>query len=353
MSIVERAERVAAEAHAGGVRKSTSTPYIEHPRAVAGLLAAAGCTEEVVAAAWLHDVVEDTAVTHDEIERGFGQEVARAVRDVSEDKTRSWEERKRQTVRELADLPTSSALVAFADKLDNVRQLDLDTERHGPAHWERFNAPYTRQRRYHRTLATAFEARGDLPAELVGEHRTLVDRVFPATPIPLGPLLVAVRARSTSIGSQIHGEAHWRTVAAVGHSLLELEPTADPAVVFAFALLHDTQRLNDARDPEHGPRAAAFARELHGEGMLPLEDDQLAVLCHALAEHTSGTLGDNPTTAVCWDADRLLLWRVEIPPDPRFLSSDAEDWAPWIDRWHRVWTDDDWPALADGFAEHE
>jgi uncharacterized protein len=141
-------------------------------------------------------------------------------------------------------------------------------------------------------------------------------------PFALDPLLAAVRARSTGIGSQIHGERHWRTVGANGLWLAE-SVQVDTRVVLLFALLHDTMRLNDARDPEHGPRAAAFAVALHEEGLLAVTDEQLDLLHHACFEHADGTVSTDPTVGVCWDADRLDLPRVGITPRPDLFSTAA------------------------------
>ncbi len=98
-------------------------------------------------------------------------------------------------------------------------------------------------------------------------------------------------------------------------------PAVDTHVVFLFALLHDTMRLNDARDPEHGPRAAAFAVALHEEGLLGVTDGQLDLLHHACFEHADGKVSSDPTVGVCWDADRLDLPRVGITPVPELLST--------------------------------
>jgi uncharacterized protein len=97
----------------------------------------------------------------------------------------------------------------------------------------------------------------------------------------------------------------------------------DAAVVLLFGLLHDSQRLNDGHDPLHGERAAGFVRRLAGEGLIVLSEERLGVLCHACAEHANGGVSSDPTVGVCWDADRLNLWRVNVRPEARWLSTGA------------------------------
>ncbi len=79
--LVERAAEFAERAHReeGQVRKFTGEPYIVHPRRVAEIVASVSCDEKIIAAAWLHDVVEDTSVKLAEIQREFGAEVAEIV----------------------------------------------------------------------------------------------------------------------------------------------------------------------------------------------------------------------------------------------------------------------------------
>ena len=150
-----------------------------------------------------------------------------------------------------------------------------------------------------------------------------------ADPLALEPLLNEIRARSTGIGSHIHGELHWRTVGANGLWLAESLDGADTLVIFLFALLHDSMRENDSVDPGHGPRAAAFAVALHGEGLLGTTPAQLETLRYACFEHTNGLVSPDPTGGVWWDADRLDLPRVGIQPDPaRFSTSRAHEGSP-------------------------
>lgn len=77
-------------------------------------------------------------------------------------------------------------------------------------------------------------------------------------------------------------------------------------------------RENDGRDPEHGPRAAALARELAADGLLPVELDTLVEACEL---HADGLVTDDPVVGACWDADRLDLWRVGQIVDPSLLST--------------------------------
>lgn len=142
-------------------------------------------------------------------------------------------------------------------------------------------------------------------------------------PLALDPLLAAVRERSTGIDSRIHGELHWRTVGTNGLWLARSLDGVDTQVVLLFALLHDTMRQNDGHDPEHGHRAAAFAAELHVEGLLGITASQLDLLLRACAQHADGAVSTDPTIGSCWDADRLDLPRVGKTPRQEFLSTEV------------------------------
>jgi uncharacterized protein len=97
---------------------------------------------------------------------------------------------------------------------------------------------------------------------------------------------------------------------------LELAPQVegcDAELVLLFALFHDSQRFSEFHDPEHGLRGGPLAREMSAD--LPLDEPRLARLVNACARHDKGEIADDPTTGVCWDADRLNLWRVGYTPD--------------------------------------
>ena len=141
-----------------------------------------------------------------------------------------------------------------------------------------------------------------------------------------------VLARSWRRESPWHGEEHWRCVAATGLELARVTAGADGTVAFLFGLLHDTRRENESVDPEHGPRAAAFARELAAEGVLSIAPAGLEQLARAIELHSNGLVDDDPTIAVCWDADRLHLPRVSIEPDPARFSGPLAGLQEWRER---------------------
>ncbi|HEY8488513.1 MAG TPA: HD domain-containing protein, partial [Thermaerobacter sp.] len=123
-------------AHGGQTRKGKDVPYITHPLAVALTLARAGCAEDVVIAGLLHDVVEDTSVTLEEVRDRFSPAVADIVAACTEDKRLPWEERKARMLETLAGAPLPVKLVACADKLHNIRDLRADYQQVGERVWD-------------------------------------------------------------------------------------------------------------------------------------------------------------------------------------------------------------------------
>jgi uncharacterized protein len=93
-------------------------------------------------------------------------------------------------------------------------------------------------------------------------------------------------------------------------------------VLELFALLHDSCRVDEYRDPEHGSRAVDFAASLQGQCFF-LEETPLQQLLEALEGHSGGRIHPNVTIQTCWDADRLDLVRLKLDPDPQYLSEQA------------------------------
>ena len=117
----------------------------------------------------------------------------------------------------------------------------------------------------------------------------------------------------------IHGAPHWARVRNNGLRLAE-STGANIRVIEAFSLLHDSCRLNDDWDPEHGLRAGELARRLN-KPFLELEVVELKLLVHACEGHSDGHLQADVTVQTCWDADRLDLGRVGIRPEASRLCT--------------------------------
>jgi uncharacterized protein len=119
----------------------------------------------------------------------------------------------------------------------------------------------------------------------------------------------------------IHGANHWARVLHHGKNVGALRK-ADLMVVELFGFLHDSCRLNDGRDPQHGARAAEFTHGIHG-AYFQLDAKQLDKLCYAMKHHSGGEVSTDATIQTCWDSDRLDLGRVGIYPSPQYLSQEA------------------------------
>ena len=152
---VQKAIIYAMEKHEGQKRKGTDIPYIVHPMEVMQILSSMGCPADVVIAGILHDTLEDTTATPKEIEELFGADVLNIVQHESEDKSKTWKERKQHTIDSLAEAPKEVRIVCFADKLSNIRSMFRDKESIGEELWKRFNAGKKDIEWYYRQVAEA------------------------------------------------------------------------------------------------------------------------------------------------------------------------------------------------------
>lgn len=142
-ALVADALAMANEAHAGQVRNgSGGMPYIEHPQAVAALLAEHGYGDEVLTAALLHDVVEDSEATVEEIQERFGEPVAGLVAALSDDESiDDYGERKREHRERVRRFDGDALAIYGADKLTNSSTLHRAWEQEGEAIAGEFKVP--------------------------------------------------------------------------------------------------------------------------------------------------------------------------------------------------------------------
>ena len=151
--MIEKARKYATTAHKGQRRKGGDLLFITHPLAVSNLLLKAGCSEKTATAGVLHDTIEDTVVTYENLIAEFDKEVADMVMDVTEkDKSDTWENRKQELLDEIPTLPIESLKIKVVDTYHNFHSIENDLKTKGEAVWDMFNAPKEKQEWYFTTL---------------------------------------------------------------------------------------------------------------------------------------------------------------------------------------------------------
>ncbi len=185
MTLFESALRFAVAAHDGQTRKNGRMPYILHPAEVAVIASTMTSDEEVLAAAVLHDTVEDAGVTLQELREMFGDRVARLVELETENKRwdlpagETWMIRKQESLEHLASARDRDAqIVWLSDKLANLRSFLRMYRQEGDAFWQRFNQKDPeKQRWYYERVASLV---GDLSGEeAYREYMELLRELFP------------------------------------------------------------------------------------------------------------------------------------------------------------------------------
>jgi len=175
--MLREAVMFAVKAHEGQVRKGTEIPYITHPLEAAVIASALTDDEEIRSAAVLHDVVEDAGIRKEELAVLFGERVAGLVMSLSEDKSKSWQERKDTAVRLAAEAPKDVKILVLCDKLSNMRSTARDYLMLGDRIWDRFNEKRKdRQADYYFGMAKALESLKKYP--YYGEYLDLCRMVF-------------------------------------------------------------------------------------------------------------------------------------------------------------------------------
>lgn len=160
--MIQKAIEYAIKAHEGQCRKSTTIPYIVHPIEVGIILSRYGFEEEIVAAGILHDVLEDTEITLEDLKRDFGEMIAKLVWEVSEDEEvkgpSTWEKRKTTMLEYLTKEASMEAkVISCADKISNLTSLKETLIKDGEETWKIFNSGYENQKWYYQNLIHALK----------------------------------------------------------------------------------------------------------------------------------------------------------------------------------------------------
>ena len=181
--LLDRAIIFAVHAHAGTERRGKGYPYIVHPMETMEIVATMTADQELLAAAALHDTVEDTEVTVEQLKAEFGERIASLVADESDvmpeglTEEASWHQRKQAAIDRLAKASHDAKMVALGDQLSNMRAIARDYAELGDALWNRFHAKDPKDHEWHyRGLADALsELKG---TEAYREFESLINQVF-------------------------------------------------------------------------------------------------------------------------------------------------------------------------------
>lgn len=175
MTIVEQAAQIAVQAHRDQVRKTDGSPYIVHPFMCVLKLTRHGFSATVIAAALVHDVLEDTEVTEDALRTALGDTVADIVCAVSEDKSLVWEERKKQYIETIRTAPIEVKAVSVADKIHNTESMLAAYREQGQMFWTKFNRGRDEQLWFLEALIDTYKTGWDHP--LINEYEQLIKQL--------------------------------------------------------------------------------------------------------------------------------------------------------------------------------
>ena len=179
-ALFDQAILFAVKHHAGTVRKTSALPYIIHPLETMQILYSMGAGMPLLTAAVLHDTVEDTDASLDEIYRKCGKQIGSLVEAHTEDKRLTWTERKQHTIRTLPQASLEIKMLVLADKVSNLRSISTDYKRLGEPFWDYFNAPKEKQKWYYSQIQQALTELKDTPqtAKVYGEMERLYREIF-------------------------------------------------------------------------------------------------------------------------------------------------------------------------------
>ena len=181
--LLDRAILFAVKAHAGTERRGKGFPYIVHPMEAMEIVATITPDQELLAAAALHDTVEDTNVTIEDIRAEFGERIANLVAAESDvfiegkSEEETWHARKQAAMDRLAAAPHDAKIVAMGDKLSNMRAIARDYAMMGDKLWDIFHAKDPADHEWHyRGLANSLRELSDTFA--FQEFENLINQVF-------------------------------------------------------------------------------------------------------------------------------------------------------------------------------
>lgn len=170
--LLEKAIKICLKAHKGQKRKGDWKPYYLHPMMVAMKLAKHGFSEEVLAAALEHDVLEETKMPKEVLRKKLGDKVADIVETLTQDDSLPWEEKKLRYIENVKNGSFEAKMVSVADKIHNLESFLIAYEEQGEKLWNNFNRGKEKKVWFEEGLLNALD---DVKHPLMDEYRRLLE----------------------------------------------------------------------------------------------------------------------------------------------------------------------------------
>lgn len=175
VDVIERAVRIASVAHRSQVRKDGDMPYISHPVMVAIKLLKSGFDDDVVAAALVHDVLEDTEYPAIKLKEELGDNVFNMVKALTHDDSLSWEEKKVKYVESIRVSDDNVKAISIADKIHNAESLLVAYDERDKDVWKMFNRGRDKKIWFEREMLKVFKETWKHP--LIDEYEKLIEEI--------------------------------------------------------------------------------------------------------------------------------------------------------------------------------
>lgn len=177
-ALEQKAKEFAYKAHKGMKRKGKELPFTYHLELVNKILKTLTDDDNILAAGWLHDVIEDTPITLEELKKEFNDELCYYVELETEDKSLSWKERKLKQIQELKENKSEVVLIAYSDKIANLTEMFDDYKIIKDELWKRFNRGKEKQYWYYLEFYKIFNYNELIDKEHLKEYEMLLNDLF-------------------------------------------------------------------------------------------------------------------------------------------------------------------------------
>ena len=175
MDLIEKALRIMLSAHGQQKRKADDSLYVIHPLMVAKKLARFGFGDEVIVAAMVHDVLEDTDYSEKKLRQELGDKVVDIIMPLTENKSLEWEERKKKYIEAVRNAGPETKAVSIADKIHNLGSIIATHKEMGANIWTKFNRGKEQKMWFEWEMLKMFQATWESP--MIAEYEKLLKEV--------------------------------------------------------------------------------------------------------------------------------------------------------------------------------